>query len=113
MTRSSLSIELGDIDGPEAEGQPVMLGIRPHDIELVPAGDADAAGRIEILEPLGATTLAHVRLDDLPDGLMRIVIAPDAQVSIDDEVGFRVRRQSLYLFAEATGARLNVVLTPR
>ena len=35
------------------DGSDVWVGIRPHDIELVPNGDGDGAGRVDIVEPLG------------------------------------------------------------
>ena len=41
------------------------VGIRPHDIELVPDGDGDGTGRVEIVEPLGPVTVIHLRVDGL------------------------------------------------
>ena len=48
------------------DGGEVWVGVRPHDIDLVPRGDGDGAGRVEIVEPLGPSTLIHLRVDGLP-----------------------------------------------
>jgi ABC-type sugar transport system ATPase subunit len=110
VVRPGLAIDVRALDAPYVEEEPVLLGIRPQDIQLVPPGDGDAVGRVEILEPLGATTLAHVRMDGLPDGLIRIVVSSDTRMAVDEQVGFRFRRESLHLFAEPSGTRLPVTL---
>ena len=81
----------------------VLVGVRPHDIGLVPPGDADAVGRVEVVEPLGATTLLHVRIDGMAGRAARIVVPADGAVAIDDEVAIRIRRDRVYLFDERTG----------
>src|SRR5262245_53109 len=48
-------------------GEHMLVGVRPHDIELTPPDGSDVTGRVELLEPLGPTTLLHVRVDDAPD----------------------------------------------
>ncbi|MQA28221.1 MAG: ATP-binding cassette domain-containing protein [Luteitalea sp.] len=109
VVRPGLSIEVSRIDGSYTEGATVLLGARPQDVELAPAGAADATGRVEILELLGATTLAHVRIDDLPDGLLRIVVASDTQIAVDQQIGLRLRRDTLHFFTDPAGVRLGVV----
>ena len=88
--------------GPIAE---TLIGVRPHDVALVPSDQADAVGHVEVLEPLGSTTLLHVRLDG-PDGsLLRVVVSADAGVTLDERVPLRLRRDRLHLFDSVTGAR--------
>jgi ABC-type sugar transport system ATPase subunit len=108
LFRPGLSIEAdpGGVDsGPN---NAVLVGVRPHEIELVSADEADAAGRVEILDALGATMLVHVRIDDQPDGVLRVVAPSDARLSVDQQVHLRLRREALHFFAEPTGVRLMV-----
>jgi multiple sugar transport system ATP-binding protein len=84
----------------------VLVGVRPHDIDLAPTDAADATGRVEILEPLGPTTVAHVRVEGSPDGRARIVIAANARVVVGDRIDFRVRREGLHWFDDKSGRRL-------
>jgi multiple sugar transport system ATP-binding protein len=84
----------------------VLVGVRPHDIELAPADSCDAAGRVEILEPLGPTTLAHVGVEGGPGGRARIVVDANARIALGDRVSFRVRRDRLHWFDADSGLRL-------
>ena len=83
-----------------------VVGVRPHDIELTSTEVSDTTGRVEILEPLGPTTLVHVRIDDAPDSRARIVVPANRRIAIGDHVGFRVRRDRLHFFDEKSGRRL-------
>ena len=69
---------------------------------------SDTTGRVEILEPLGPTTVVHVRIDDAPATRARIVVPANARIAIGDHVGFRVRRDCLHFFDEKSGQRLDV-----
>ncbi|HEY1302669.1 MAG TPA: ABC transporter ATP-binding protein [Vicinamibacterales bacterium] len=95
-------LPVGDLDG-----ERVLVGARPHDIELTPPDASDAVGRVEILEPLGPTTLAHVGMDG-SENRVRIVIGANVRIAIGDRVGFRVRRDRLHWFDQGTGRRLGV-----
>jgi len=88
----------------EQEG-PTLIGIRPHDVELTPVDAGDATGRVEILEPLGPTTLVHVRIDETPESLARIVVQANPPIAIGDRVGFRMKRDRLHVFDKETGRR--------
>jgi ABC-type sugar transport system ATPase subunit len=110
----AFSIDVGEggggIDGEGgagiARGSRLVAGIRPHDIDLADPDGADARGRVEIVEPLGAQTLIHVSVDAMPDPLVRVVVAAETRVAVDDRVGLRFRRDRLHLFDEPTGARV-------
>ena len=82
-----------------------VLGIRPHDIELTESSDADGRGRIEVVEPLGAWTLIHLRVDRRSSDLVRVVIASDRAAGVGDVVGFRLRRDRIHRFDGETGHR--------
>ena len=83
-----------------------LVGVRPHDIELTSPDGGDAAGRIELVEPLGPTTLLHVSIDDAPVTRARIVVAPTMRLAIGDRVGLNIRRDRRHWFDEKTGKRL-------
>ncbi|MCX7931886.1 MAG: sn-glycerol-3-phosphate ABC transporter ATP-binding protein UgpC [Rhodovarius sp.] len=89
-----------DVRLPLPDGQAVTLGIRPEHLR---PGEGGLALRVELIEPLGGEAVVHGRLADgaglvvrlrsdaLPgDGLLRVVLPPEA----------------LHLFDAATGRRL-------
>jgi ABC-type sugar transport system ATPase subunit len=82
-----------------------LVGVRPHDIELVSSGDADASGSVEIVEFLGSTTLVHVRPGDAAE-LVRVAVTPEAGVTIGDRVAIRLRRDRLHVFDRDSGQRI-------
>ena len=86
------------------DGTEVVLGVRPHDIDLTPGGEG--IGRVEIVEPLGPATVIHLRVDGLTDTLVRVVAPADLPVGLNDEVGFSLRRDRLHVFDGRTGLRL-------
>jgi multiple sugar transport system ATP-binding protein len=108
VARAGLSIQVDPADDGGLDGEPVLVGVRPHDIAMARADDGDLAGSIEILETLGATALAHVRIDDLPDGIVRAVVSSDLQLTVGQPVHLRLRRDRLHFFKDSTGARLAV-----
>jgi ABC-type sugar transport system ATPase subunit len=84
-----------------------IVGIRPHDIELTDE-QVDGRGRVEVVEPLGASTLIHLHVDGRSGELVRVVVAGDRAVTIGDVVGFRLRRDRLHLFDRRSFGRLTV-----
>jgi multiple sugar transport system ATP-binding protein len=103
----AFSIEMERVDIMPLDGGPVVVGVRPHDIDLTDPADGDGRGTVEVVEPLGAATLIHLRADGQPDGLVRVVSSPDIRIVIGDHVGFRLRRDRLHLFDEGEGRRVN------
>jgi multiple sugar transport system ATP-binding protein len=83
----------------------VLVGVRPHDLDLAPTGGADGTGLVEIVEPLGPTTLLHVRVEG-SESRARIVIAANTGVAAGDRIGFRLRRERLHWFDDQSGRRL-------
>ena len=92
---------------PSADEPGVLIGVRPHDIDLAPVGEGDGVGRVAIVEPLGPATLIHLRVDGLTDELVRVVVPADTPIAEDDRTGFRVRRDRIHRFDGATGRRLD------
>jgi ABC-type sugar transport system ATPase subunit len=91
----------------------ILLGVRPHDIELTPLAGGHGAGRVEIVELLGSTSVVHLRVDGLSDRLLRMVVSSDMTVAVGERVGFRIHVDRLHLFDERTGQRVNQVLDGR
>jgi multiple sugar transport system ATP-binding protein len=89
----------------------VLLGVRPHDIDLTPPGEGHGVGRVEIVELLGSTSVIHLRVDGVPDSLLRVVVSSDATVAINEQVGFHIPVDRLHLFDERTGRRLDTILS--
>jgi len=93
------------LPGPIA-GAEVVVGFRPQDVQLAPAGDDVAGGflgRCELVEHLGADCLVHLRVG------AHEVIARDHRVSeirVGEMVGASVPVTRLHLFDAATGVAI-------
>lgn len=82
--------------------RPVVLGVRPENIIAADAGGPLAA-KVEVVEPLGAETLLHVRLD----GLSLVVKAgPDYQPATGQEITLRFDMSKAHVFDHETGATI-------
>jgi multiple sugar transport system ATP-binding protein len=79
-------------------GLPDEIGVRPYDIELTVPGEGDGRGRIEVVEPLGATTIVHLRAEGTSHQLVRVGVSSDIRADVGESVGFRLRRDRLHLF---------------
>jgi ABC-type sugar transport system ATPase subunit len=88
-------------------GADLWTGVRPHDIDVVSNGEFDASGRVDVVEVLGAMAVVHLRLDGLPDQLVRVAVSPDAGVAIGDRIDVRIRRDRVHLFEGSSGTRVN------
>jgi len=98
---------------PPVAGDPhaVWLGMRPHDVELASAeadatgnSEADATGKVEVIEQLGPSSVVHVRVDD---SLIRVLVASETAVAVEDRVVLRVRREKIHLFDVDSGRRMD------
>jgi len=84
--------------------RPVVLGVRPEHLELVPAESGDLRGRVEVEERLGRETLLHVGGEE---GLtLRVLVPRETRVELGEQVGLRARRDHLHVFDAASGLRL-------
>ena len=101
----SFALMSGQVDA--GEGAALLLGVRAHDIELVPADRADAMGRIEIVEPIGHASVVHLQVDALRGDLVRVVVPADAPTALGELASFHLRRDRLHVFDARTGRRLN------
>jgi len=107
LTSPAFAIELDGIEPAACGDGEMLVGVRPHDIDLVPDGEGDGSGTVEIVEPLGPATVVHLRVDGAPQDLVRVVAAPDTRTSVGERCGFRLRRDRVHVFAGDTGRRMN------
>jgi len=84
----------------------VTVGIRPPDIALVPPGDGDAMGRVDVVESLGHDAVAHVRLADPRAHEALRVLGPAEGTVEGAEVGLQLRRDRLLFFDPQSGRRI-------
>lgn len=118
LRATGFRLDPGDAAPTSPEGE-VELGIRPHDVELLTRDDgreADATGRVELVEPRGSDRLLRVRLGeddgsptpaDREDGRTLVVIVdPEAHVREGDRVAVRLPRRHLHFFDPRDGRRL-------
>ena len=106
LVSPALSIDLEQRSAAVPDGIEVTVGARPHDVDLVPHGQGDGTGRVEVVEPVGSTTVVHLRVDGSPDELLRTIVPADTPIAVDQEAGFRLRRNRLHLFDARSGQRL-------
>ena len=106
LTSGACSIDLQPGELGLSAGADVLVGARPHDIDLAPSGEGDGEGRVEIVEPLGTVTVVHLRVDGLKNEFVRVVLPADTRIGVDDRISFRVRRDRLHVFDGQTGRRL-------
>jgi multiple sugar transport system ATP-binding protein len=89
------------------QGDGTVLGVRPHDLTVVPAGTGDLAGTVDVVEPRGSELLLYVRLRDGDEGReVRVIAPPDLPVAPDQPVGLRLDPERAHRFDATSGIRL-------
>jgi ABC-type sugar transport system ATPase subunit len=109
-----------ELDAPAArDDRDLLLGIRPHDLQLVDPGAADLAGTVELLQPRGADLLLHVAVQgkageesgeetgrEPAREPVRVLLPAETRCAAGATVGLRLRRDRLHLFDAGSGDRL-------
>src|SRR5262249_52753371 len=81
LTTPRFMLQLDDNGELAAKGGDVLLGVRPHDITLVDPAEADAVGRVEVIQPLGSELLLHLRLTGTTAAVqVTMVVPPETKV---------------------------------
>jgi multiple sugar transport system ATP-binding protein len=92
-------------DNPEfAEGDDVVLGIRPEHLHVSPAGLGIAA-RVEVVEPTGATTYVHTRISGTS---VTAVFSERRRLQTGEQIGLSLELDRVHLFDSKTGMRIPV-----
>lgn len=95
---AAFNVDLGGLDIDTRSDQ-VVLGVRPQDIEIVAAAEADVQAVVDVVELLGSELLLHMRLAGTDDLVVRAIVSEAVSVSEDETVGLRFRRDRLHLFS--------------
>ena len=83
----------------------VVLGVRPQDLALVPAGQAaQAHGSVWVVELLGSEKLVEVTLAE--KRRMTVQVRADTPVNVEDAVGIHLDSPRVHLFDAKSGAAL-------
>jgi ABC-type sugar transport system ATPase subunit len=92
---------------PAAFGSGVTLGVRPHDLGLVPQGGGDVDAWVDVVESRGSELLVYLRLGAKGDGAeLRVVAPPEPEIQEERVVGVKFDRSRLHWFEEGTGRRV-------
>ena len=94
-----------DFAVPPANGQRVVLGVRPEHVAIgpVPPGHVAARGRIEIVEPMGADTILWTRFAGRS---LAIRAGGDVAARVGEEIAFSFDLAAASLFGATTQDRL-------
>ncbi len=85
-----------------------ILGVRPHDITIVPEGAGDENAWAELVESRGSEKLVYLCLRGNNQGpAIRVVVPPETQVEPERTVGLRFDREKLHWFDSEGGRRLD------
>jgi multiple sugar transport system ATP-binding protein len=89
---------------PLADGAPVLAGIRPEHLRISGNPGAGLPARIELIEPMGLTTLIHVSVAGEP---VKVLSFERQKLALGAQVGIAVAADQLHLFDPKTQRRLN------
>jgi ABC-type sugar transport system ATPase subunit len=88
-------------------GNGAMLGFRPHDVTVVPAGAGLSDALVDVVEPRGSELLLYLRLGARGEGPeIRVITPPDLDVAPDRVVGLKFDRGRLHFFDPGAGRRV-------
>jgi multiple sugar transport system ATP-binding protein len=84
-----------------------VLGVRPHEIELLAAGSGDLDALVDVVEPRGNELLVYLRLGTQGDGQeIKVIAPPEMVVEAGQVVGLRLDRERLHWFDAESGERV-------
>jgi multiple sugar transport system ATP-binding protein len=85
-------------------GTGMTLGVRPHDLVIVPQSTGDVDAWVDVVEPRGSELLVYLRLGAQGDGPeLRVVAPPEPAIEEERVVGVRFDRARLHWFEESGG----------
>ncbi len=84
----------------DGSGHDGFIGVRPENVVLRPAGQGRLAGRVELVESLGANTLIYANVAGAAPGGVQIVAAQNTRTALHagDMVGLDIVPSSFHLF---------------
>ena len=103
-TLVSLDSDLPAPDIPAlADGAEVLAGIRPEHIEIIPGGTGGTTGRVDLIEPMGLSTLVHVTLAGAP---LKVLSFARLSLELGMPVRIQVAPERIHVFDRESGRRL-------
>ncbi len=93
----SMPLDMADVK----EGSPVTLGVRPENISICDAENADLEGKIRVIENLGSETYAYVKVQD--DMSLLVRVQGSNSLKIGDYLYFKLDPHACHLFHKETG----------
>jgi multiple sugar transport system ATP-binding protein len=85
----------------------VTLGVRPHDIAIVPREAGDLEGWVDVVEPRGSELLIYLRLGVTGGGPeLRVVAPPEPAIETEQVVGVKFDQARLHWFEGESGRRV-------
>src|SRR5436190_9840526 len=99
------SLPLPKLNSPVSDGEPIIVGIRPSDLQLAPAQGVDIAGRVQLLEPLGDVTIVSFA----PEGQNLRIVLPELranQIKLGDDLRVQVAPERIHIFRAHDGIAL-------
>jgi multiple sugar transport system ATP-binding protein len=98
----------GDVLPSGGRGAGTTLGIRPHDLAIVPRGSGDLDAWVDVVEPRGSELLVYLRIGASGDGAeLRVVAPPEPAIEAEQVVGIRFDKERLHWFEEENGRRVS------
>jgi multiple sugar transport system ATP-binding protein len=98
----------GDILPRSTRGAETTLGVRPHDLTIIPRGSGDLDAWVDVVEPRGSELLVYLRLGVTGDGAeLRVVAPPEPSIEAEQVVGVRFDQGRLHWFEGESGKRLS------
>lgn len=87
-----------------ASGQPLVVGLRPHDIALANGDGGGIPVKIHLTEPLGDVTVIDIKARDTD---MKMVLREEvaAKYKVGDEIAITFDPKNLHFFEPSSGAR--------
>jgi multiple sugar transport system ATP-binding protein len=99
----------GVILGSETQtgGNGLTLGVRPHDVAIVPRGTGNIDAWVDVVEPRGSELLVYLRWGtDAGDAELRVVAPPEPAIEPERFVGVQFDRARLHWFDSESGKRV-------
>jgi multiple sugar transport system ATP-binding protein len=88
-------------------GSALTLGVRPHDLAIVPQGAGDVDAWVDVVESRGSELLVYLRLGAKGEGAeLRVVAPPEPVIEEERVVGVEFDRARLHWFEADTRRRV-------
>jgi multiple sugar transport system ATP-binding protein len=91
-------------NGAAVRDGPVVLGVRPHDIDLGDATNVGPRGVVSLVEPLGSEQIVYVGVPGGHDFVA--AVGPDTAPRVDEPVTLGIPPAAMHFFDAETGNRL-------